>query len=209
MSKVEERGGLRRPPERKMTFEEFLEWLDEDTWAEWVDGEVVMLSPASTKHQRICFFLARLMASWAEEKEQGEVFVPPFLVKLGPDLPAREPDIVFVSKGNLNRLSETYLDGPPDLVVEVTSPESISRDRGEKFVEYERAGVREYWLVDPEREQLEVWRLGPGGRFELAFAGREGKVESEALSGFWIEAEWLWREPPPSLREAAEKLGLR
>lgn len=89
------------------------------------------------------------MRMWAEGKELGGVITAPFLVKLGPDLPAEEPDIILVSKGKLGRLKETYLDGPPDLVVEETSPESLPRDRDERFIEYERGDVKEYWLVDP------------------------------------------------------------
>ena len=79
----------------------------------------------------------------------------PFLVRLPDPLRrGREPDLIFVRKERLPLLKPTYFDGAPDLVVEVASPESLGRDRGEKFVEYERAGVEEYWLIDPDRSTL-------------------------------------------------------
>ena len=98
-------------------------------------------------------------------------------------------------------------DGPPDLVVEVISPESVGGDRGEKFHEYEGAGIAEYWLVDPQREVLEVYVLDDGGRYHLAFMDREGKYRSRVLDGFWVRAEWFWQEPLPPVLDVLEKLG--
>ncbi|MDW8290080.1 MAG: Uma2 family endonuclease, partial [Armatimonadota bacterium] len=80
-------------------------------------------------------------------------------MKTGADLPGRSPDILFVSQQNLHRLKPTYLDGPADLVVEIISPESEERDRTQKFSEYERGGVREYWLIDPEKRLAEFYVL--------------------------------------------------
>jgi len=195
------------PPKQKMSWQEFLEWVDEDVWAEWVNGEVVVMSPASDRHQDIVGFLSALMRFWAEAKDLGVVRTEPFLVKLPEPLPARSPDIIFVAKENLHRLTANYLDGAPDIAVEIISPESRGRDRGEKFYEYEQAGVREYWLIDPDRRQAEFYRLGEDGVFR--FVAVEGGVfRSEVLGGFWLEVEWLWREPLPSLMEVLKAWGL-
>lgn len=75
----------------------------------------------------------------------------PFQIKLGPEASRREPDVLFVSKTNLERLTENRLEGPADLAVDIISPESRARDRGEKFYEHEQGGVTEYWLIEPTR----------------------------------------------------------
>ena len=193
----------REPPKRKMTYEEFLDWADEDTYAEWVDGEVIMVSPASRRHQKIVSFLATLLTSYAERHDLGEVLSAPFQMKLPHS--GREPDVIFIAKEHLDRLRETFLDGPADLVVEVVSPESGVRDRGEKFYEYEMAGVPEYWLIDPTREMAEFYVL-EGEHYRPVLAGRSGRYESRVVKGFWLDVEWLWQDPLPRIEEALIRL---
>jgi Uma2 family endonuclease len=147
-------------PPAKMTYEEFLAWADEDTWAEWVDGEVMILMSASEEHQDLADFLTALLRLFTEAHQLGIVRSAPFQMKTGPDLPGREPDIIFVAREHLDRLKHTHLDGPADLVVEIVSPESRARDRGTKFYEYEQGGIREYWLLDPLRRQAEFYGRG-------------------------------------------------
>ena len=172
-------------PSQKMTYEEFLAWADEDTLAEWVDGEVVMYSPASNKHQDIADFLVSVLRPFAEVHQLGIVRSAPFQMKLER---GREPDLVFVASEHLERLKETYLDGPADLVVEIISPESVGQDRGEKFYEYARGGVPEYWLIDPQMEWVEFYHLEEE-RYCLAFSGKEGEYHALALPGFWLRVE--------------------
>ena len=117
-----------------MTYDEFLEWANEDTLAEWVDGKVIMASPAGLKHQLIINFLLAVMSGFATLDKLGQVVDGPFQMRLAHS--GREPDLLFVATGHLDRLTKTYLDGPADLVVEVISPESGASDRGEKYYEY-------------------------------------------------------------------------
>ena len=187
-------GEIPRQPLQKMTYEEFLAWADEDMLAEWVDGEVMMYTPASKRHQDIGGFLYEVLRAYARPRRLGEVVQAPFQMKLEH---GREPDLLFVTQEHLERLKETYLDGPADLVVEIISPESLERDRGAKFAEYEAGGVAEYWLLDPLRRWAEFYQLGEEGRYEIAFIGREGVYHSETLPGFWLRVEWLWQEPLP------------
>ena len=199
------------PKKKKMTYQEFLTWADEDTLAEWVDGEVMMTSPASRRHQEISGFVHTLLSFYVTIHDLGRVLFAPFQVKLGPDLPGREPDLLFVANEHLDRLKETYLDGPPDLVIEIVSPESQRRDRGEKFYEYEAAGVGEYWLIDPQRRQAEFYRPGQDGFYRPVPPDAEGVYHSAVLPGFWLRVEWLWRDPLPTpvetLRLLSEILG--
>jgi len=193
-------------PPGKMSYEEFLAWADEDTLAEWVDGQVLMYTPASDWHQNLCGFLESVLRIFVESRRLGVVRSAPFQMKLKH---GREPDLLFVAKEHLGRLQETYLEGPADLVVEIVSPESAGRDRGEKFYEYAQGGVPEYWLIDPQGHWAEFYRLEEG-HYRLVFEGKEGEYHSEAVPGFWLRVEWLWQEPLPNpLRALGKIVGLK
>ena len=79
------------PSAQGMSYEEFLDWCDEDTLAEWVDGEVIMASPASAVHQTLVGFLLKILDTYAEQRELGQVIAAPFQMKTGPELPGRDP----------------------------------------------------------------------------------------------------------------------
>jgi Uma2 family endonuclease len=151
---------LRRETEsstdQTMTYEAFLSWADEDTLAEWVDGKVHMNSPVGRRHQHIVNFLMKVLSEYTQIHALGEVLDGPFQMKLAHS--GREPDVLFVARAHLDRLKPTLLDGPADLVIEVVSPESAARDRGDKFYEYREAGIEEYWLIDPQFEQAEFYQ---------------------------------------------------
>ena len=200
-----------RTPEARphtLTFEDFLaRYRDEDLWAEWVRGEVYVISPASTRHQMVVWFLAQLLSLYVEKHSLGRVLLAPFLMRLTPDI-AREPDILFLRQEHLGRLKETYLDGPADLVVEIVSPESRLRDRGEKFAEYEMAGVPEYWLIDPELQRADFYVLAPDGRYEHRRADAQGYYTAAVVSGFRLYVPWLWQDPLPPILEVLRAIGL-
>jgi Uma2 family endonuclease len=180
-----------------MSFEEFLDWADEDDRVEWVDGEIVSMSPVSERHQDVGLFLVNLLSTYAQKKRLGKVFYESYLMKTGPDLPGREPDLLFVAEAHRDRCKENYLDGPADLVVEIVSPESATRDRREKFAEYEKGGVGEYWLIDPQRKQAEFYRLGEDGLYRRIEPDKEGRYPSSRMSGLWLRPDWLWLDPLP------------
>jgi Uma2 family endonuclease len=192
-----------------MTYEEFLEWADEDTHAEWVNGEVVYMSPVSRAHQRVTLFLAALMQHLLERRGLGGLILAgPFQMKTGPDLPGREPDVIYIAGDHVERCQPNHLRGPGDLVVEVISPESRTRDRVEKLSEYEEGGVREYWLIDPVRKQAEFHVLGEDGRYRRQAVEEDGVYRSRVLEGFWIRLEWLFRETPPPLLDVLKEWGI-
>lgn len=195
-------------PAARMRYEEFLEWADEDTRAEWIDGEVILLSPSSDRHQEIVELLLTVLKLLVQRDSLGWLRVAPFQMRLSNPPRGREPDLLFVREERRHLVRETYLDGAADLIVEVTSPESFGRDRGEKFLEYEMAGVEEYWLIDPDRKQLELYRLGPEGRYAFAQPEADGSFRSKVIPGFWIKPEWLWQEPIPNVLQVARWIGV-
>lgn len=187
----------------RLSYQDFLS-QDGDHHAEWVNGVVVEMSPPSTKHQVLVRFLCSLMQTYAEEHDLGVVIPAPFQMKLQN---GREPDILYIAAEHLDRLTELYLDGPADIAVEVISPESVARDRGEKFSEYADGGVLEYWLIDPRTHWAEFFRLDDGF-YRPVFTGGEGVYHSQALAGFWLNVAWLWSEPLPRTLTVLRELDL-
>ncbi|MCP3957396.1 MAG: Uma2 family endonuclease [bacterium] len=192
----------------EISYEEFLAQSDEDIRAEWVDGEIVLMGPASIRHQNLSDFLVSLMRAFAEAHDLGVVLSAPIQMKTGPELPGREPDVLFLAQDHVTRLRENHLDGPADLAVEIVSPESRLRDRGEKFAEYEMGGVREYWILDLELERADFYVLGGDGRYERRVVDAGGAYRSQVMPGFWLQVEQLWMQPLPPILQALAKLDL-
>ena len=165
-----------------MTYEEFLDWADEDTLAEWVNGEVEITSPASLKHQVVASFLFRIVEGFVRINDSGTVILPPFQMKL--PFSGREPDLIFVAKNHLQRLEDVYLAGPADLAVEVVSKENRKCDCEIKFRAYAQGGVPEYWLINPLRKQSKFYQLDEQKSYQELPLDNEGKYYSRALPGF-------------------------
>ena len=143
---------------------------------------------------------------YVEHSRAGRVLIAPFQMKLAQS--GREPDLLYVANEHLDQLKETYLDGPADLAVEIVSPESVGRDRGEKFYEYEQAGIPEYWLIDPQTKRAEFYRMTESGQYRLVPPDVEGIYRSTVLPGFWLRVEWLWQTPLPPVLDLVQALGL-
>ncbi|HXP61360.1 MAG TPA: Uma2 family endonuclease [Dongiaceae bacterium] len=180
----------------QVSFDQFLVWPGENQHVEWVNGEVVPMSPVTEPHEDISGFLYSLLRLFAEGHRLGRVYSEPFVMKTGPDLPGRCPDVLFIAKKHQARVKRLYVEGPADLVVEVISPGSRTIDRGKKFHEYEQGGVPEYWLIDPERKRVEFYQRDQDGIYRAVPAGADGSYRSRALPGLWLKVGWLWQRPP-------------
>lgn len=196
MSAIDVQPTKKVPPSERLSFEEFLDWCDEDTHAEWADGKVIVFSPASSTHQRIGGFLEAILRVYVEKMEIGEILGAPFLMRMPELKRGREPDILFVSSERLDIIEETYLSEPADLVVEIISPDSISRDRGRKFTEYEQSGINEYWIIDPYRGEALFYQLGEDGHYYSVKSSSSEIYRSKIIEGFWLKEKWLWEIPP-------------
>ncbi len=193
-----------------MSYEAWRTQIDESKQSEWVDGEAIIFMPPNRKHQDVATFLTTLLRNFVDHFQLGEVIAAPFEMRPNPFGNAREPDILFVATENLSLFDDQRLTGPADLLVEVISPESVNRDTERKFTEYEAAGVREYWIIDPRagREQAQFFVLDAAGNYQAAPV-EGGIYRSAVLDGFWLKVDWLWpgRQPAP-VSVFAEIVGL-
>ena len=189
-----------------ITYEEFLHAY-EGAHAEWVSGHVVLMTPVSPRNQWIANFLVAILQHVFDERGTGVVLSGPVQMKCGDS--AREPDVMVLRREHADRVTDSHVEGPADLVVEVISPDSRVRDRGEKFYEYEQAGVPEYWMIDPSRRKAEQYRLDASGTYEPVPLGDPPRLRTELLEELWIDPAWLWSQPLPKLDAVLEEWGLR
>lgn len=188
-----------------MTEAEFEAWCDEDVKAEWIEGEVIVHSPATLKHVLIAGWLIRVVGLFVEHHDLGVVLGPELQIRL----PGRRrvPDLIFIAKERLGALRNTYLEGSPDLAVEIVSADSVERDWREKYLEYEAHGVGEYWIIDPLSEQFRAYHLGQDNRY-LTLPEEDGVIRSRVMAGFWLRPAWLWAESLPKPLEILRELGV-
>lgn len=198
-----------QPEHLPMTYEEFLAWAGEDTRAEWVAGEVIVFMPPKNLHQTMVGFLYVLLSAFIRLNKLGKLQVAPFEVKVKPDGNSREPDLIFLANEHLDRLTSERVVGPPDLIIEVVSDDSVHRDRVDKFDEYEAGGVPEYWVVDyrESRRRVDFYQLDLRGQYQRAAIGDDGIYHSAALSGFWLKLDWLLADEPDWLKALGQIVG--
>jgi len=160
-------------PQVKFTYEDYLLFPDDGRRHELIDGEHYVTPAPKTKHQRVSSQLHLLLGSFVREHRLGQVFTAPTDVVLS-DLDVVQPDLLFVSSARASIITEPNIQGPPDLVIEILSETTRRTDEIIKRKLYERHGVSEYWIVDPELETVKVYRMTDQGY------GRPVELSTEA-----------------------------
>lgn len=166
-----------------------------EAFCEWSDGEVIKMSPVSEDHDSVTQYLLMLLNAYFAHRPIGKLRQAPFVMRMGK---YREPDLQIILNTNPNPLTPTYMDGPADICIEVVSPESARRDYGDKFVEYEAGGVREYWMIDPERRACRFHRLGENGLYTQCLPDDAGDYTTPLLPGLRLNVATLWQDPLPN-----------
>jgi Uma2 family endonuclease len=191
----------------RVSEEEYDGWLraNPESRSEWVEGELIIKSPVSYEHADLNLWLGALLSSFVAEKALGTVVGPEFTARLRSGKSRRVPDLLFVAESRRDLIRPMHLDGPPDLIVEIVSNDSLSRDCREKYLEYEAAGVREYWIVDPFSKQVEAYSRDETGKFK-PIAEIDGRIPSVVLGGFHLSSAWLWTTPRPTALSLLQEL---
>jgi len=195
-------------PGRRMSEQEFVEWVDSTTLAEWVDGEVIIMSPVTDQHDDLTGWLRTLAQTFVEEREAGRVKGPEFMVRLPRQRRRRMPDLLFVQSAREHLIRTNHVEGAPDLIVEVVSQDSIARDWRQKYLEYERAGVREYWIIDPMAQRVEAYESGKGSKYKQ-IPERDEKISSAILAGFYLRPRWLFARRLPRITSCLREMGIK
>jgi Uma2 family endonuclease len=161
-------------PRVKLTYDDFLLFPDDGRRHELIDGEHYVTPSPNTKHQAVSGNLFFLIRSWLEQHPAGRVFYAPFDVVFT-QFDVVEPDLLYISNERAELiLTSKHVTGAPEIVVEIASPGTRRRDETIKRRLYERAGVSEYWIVDPDIEVIRISR-NTDGRF-----GRPIELSAEA-----------------------------
>ena len=137
--------------------------------AELIDGKIYYMAPPNTKHQRLVHFFDREIGNYIQSKHgECEVFPAPFAVFLNEnDTNYVEPDISVIC--DKNKISDKGCHGAPDWIIEIVSPSSKQMDYYKKLFKYRTAGVREYWVVDPEKELVTIYDFEKDSMEEYSF----------------------------------------
>ena len=179
------------------TFADFLELIREDQKADLLDGVICMASPENIDHNDLVSWLGTVLRQFVEERQLGKVTINRVAYRLSPKN-APEPDLAFVRTERLGIMKKGYVDGAPDLAVEIVSPDSVSRDYEDQRRRYEEAEVGEYWIIDAEETKATFLVHGAGGYAEKP--PEEQIFRSHVIPGFVIDVRWLWQRPlPPTL----------
>jgi len=165
------------------TYDDYLTLPNDGKRYEIIEGELYMTASPFYAHQRASHELDYLLTDFVKEHNLGEVLTAPFDVVLSmTDI--TEPDILFISKERLHIITKKNIIAAPDLVVEIISESTEKVDKVQKKALYEKYGVKEYWIVDPEQKSIERFNLKEG-RFTQGTFVRSGETfESQLLKGF-------------------------
>jgi Uma2 family endonuclease len=162
---------------------------------EWVKGAVIKMSPVSEFHDRLTAYFRQLLDAYLVMNKIGRVRSTPFVMRLEESF--REPDLQGILNTNPGQLTDTAMIGPADICIEVVSPESGPRDYGDKLIEYEKAGVQEYWIVDPLRRRCDFNRRDDSGIYRVIHPDDQGVYHTPLLPHLTLHVPTLWEPELP------------
>lgn len=165
---------------------------------EWVNGRLIKISPVTKIHHNLTAYLYVLLETYVSLKDIGEVLIAPFVLRLDESGSYREPDLQVVLNDNPGVMTDTAMIGAANICIEIVSPESVKRDYGDKFAEYEKAGVKEYWIFDPLRKTTRFLRLNEEKVYIDIPPDGEGNYRTPLLPGLIVHVPTLWQDPLPN-----------
>jgi len=172
---------------RQMEFDE-----NDDAYYELINGYIMKKSAPRPQHQNISMNLSIEIGTFVKKRGLGKLFTSPIDVFLD-DLNAVQPDLVFIPTEKQNIITDDGIIGIPDLIIEIISPSSVLRDSVDKKNLYERLNVKEYWIIDPQYQDIQVYTI-QNGRYEL-YSGItmfEGELKSIIFEGIAIDLAELF-----------------
>lgn len=194
-----------KPAKDLITVDDFFRIIPDGRKADLLNGVIYMASPDSIQSNRLTRFVAVLMDGYINFKQVGgEVFITRVAYRLT-RYSAPEPDVGYVGPNRMHLIQPTRVQGGPDVAVEIVSPDSYRRDYVLKKRAYQKAGVAEYWIIDPIKIQAQFFRLR-NGVYELVPLEDGHIFRSQALPGFWLDVNWLLADPLPNVYQCLQQV---
>lgn len=160
---------MRTMPLPSITWRDVQQMPDDGNRYEAIAGELHVTPSPSSRHQRVSWRLSMAFDRLLCEPGHGLGYYAPMGVEFPATGEGVQPDILFVSRARRGIIEKAGVVGAPDIVVEILSPSTAGRDRTIKLRLYERQGVRQYWIVDPDENTVDVWRFAAEGRTHERF----------------------------------------
>jgi Uma2 family endonuclease len=186
------------------TYEDFCALVGDGQKGDLIDGVIYMASPENIEANETFLWLVTVMNMYVRKKKLGKIHGSRVACRLD-NKNSPEPDILFVAEKNRGRLHRGGLKGPPDLAIEIVSPDSVERDYDKKRRQYQRFRIPEYWIIDEHERKVTLLRLDARGKYREV-SPRKGVFHSQALEGFWLDPSWLWHRPYPDEIETVQRL---
>ncbi len=180
------------PGQGQWTYEDYLDLPEDGCRYEIIEGVLYMTNAPDIDHQFTVMEIAFQIKQFVNQNKLGYVLTAPFEVHLSQKTKPVQPDVLFINAENWPEPGAKYYDGAPDLIVEVLSPSTRRTDQVVKYMAYEKAGVSEYWIVNPKTHLVQIFTLGKKEYgLEGEFSG-EDVIESKVLAGLKITAGSLF-----------------
>jgi Uma2 family endonuclease len=186
-------------PGLKLTYDDFLLFPDDGKRHELIDGEHYVTPSPTTRHQRISGRLYLMIASWLETHPIGQLFYAPLDIVFT-QFDVVEPDLLYMSNERASGiLTDKHVTGPPEILIEIASRGTRKRDESIKKRLYERSGVEEYWVVDPEVDVVRVYTRAAGGyrRPRELSAEADDVLTTALLPGLEMRLTRIFETPEP------------
>jgi Uma2 family endonuclease len=182
-------------PRTSYVYDDLRDFPEDNLRREIIGGDLIVTAAPAARHQRVAGRLLRLLLNY-EDAHGGFALTAPFDVYLS-DSDVVEPDVLFITPDNRNKIESPFIRGAPDIVVEISSPSTRKLELQRKLELYERFGVPEYWYVDLDADRIEVYRLAAGAYGLPQLLGRGDKLRSELLPGFAARIDEVLNDPGP------------
>ena len=184
----------------------FWDYVNEDLNCELINGNLIIHSPASEEHEDIFSYLNTVFRLYLEKNKAGKMYGSRFIMRLSKKWNP-EPDLFIVLPNNYSNIKDTYFDGPADLVIEILSKSTRELDLEKKLPKYLDSGVKEVWIIDPEKKELTIYHKTNQEKYNDPQSDQF--VKSTVLPEFNFRIKWLWhREEYPVIDILKELIDL-
>jgi Uma2 family endonuclease len=180
------------PAQGEWTYEDWLKLPDDGYRYEVIDGVLYMSPPPLIRHQRTSIRIVDIFLAFLKLQPLGDLLYAPIGVRVPNQPVPLQPDIVFVRAERLSIIQENYIEGVPDLIVEILSPSNWLYDRREKMRVYQESGVPAYWIVDPRALTIEIYVLEKSVYQLAGEYGRGAVAASRLLPGFEVPVDVIF-----------------